>query len=208
MFSWFSGLLRLLQLKRSIPQGMAPVSGGVVRLPGGGRSVVLPFVMDLHPVTNRDYLRYIQARNQRTPQWMHRRGFDDPDQPVVGITFKEARGYARWAGKRLPTEAEWIRAARAHENRPYPWGDATPQHGLAWVDAGPNGAPAPVSNPEERRGGAGPFGHRDLIGNVWEWIACGRLKGGFWGRGGFNIDARLDDKRERVSAGYGFRCAS
>ena len=139
---------------------------------------------------------------------MHRRGFDDPEQPVVGITYKEARAYARWAGKRLPTEAEWIRAARASQAKPYPWGDATPQQGLAWVDNGPKGAPAVVSNSRERLGGAGPFGHRDLIGNVWEWIACGRLKGGFWGKGGFDIDDRLEDKKDRVSAGYGFRCAS
>ena len=85
---------------------MGRVNGGMVRLPSGGWGVVLPFVLDLRPVTNREYLQFIQAKKKRTPEWMHRRGFDDPDQPVVGITYKEARAYARWAGKRLPTEKE------------------------------------------------------------------------------------------------------
>ena len=208
MLSWFSGLFRLFRLKNNVPDGMGRVNGGMVRLPSGGWGVVLPFALDLRPVTNREYLQFIQAKKKRTPEWMHRRGFDDPDQPVVGITYKEARAYARWAGKRLPTEKEWIRAARAGQAKPYPWGDAVPQQGLAWVDAGPKGAPAAVTNPRARQGGAGPFGHRDLIGNVWEWIACGRLKGGFWGKGGFDIDDRLEDKKDRISAGYGFRCAS
>ena len=115
---------------------MGRVNGGMVRLPSGGWGVVLPFALDLRPVTNREYLQFIQAKKKRTPEWMHRRGFDDPDQPVVGITYKEARAYARWAGKRLPTEKEWIRAARAGQAKPYPWGDAA-QQGLAWVDAGP-----------------------------------------------------------------------
>jgi formylglycine-generating enzyme required for sulfatase activity len=208
MFAWISGLFRLLGLKHAVPKGMAKVKGGPVRLPDGGWGLVLPFVLDLHPVTNKEYLGFIQAKKKRTPEWMHRRGFDDPDQPVVGITYKEAKAYARWAGKRLPTEAEWIRAARASRAQPYPWGEASPQQGLAWVDTGSKGAPASVANPAERAGGMGPYGHRDLIGNVWEWIACGRLKGGFWGKGGFNIDDHIRDKKDRVSAGYGFRCAS
>jgi len=174
---------------------------------GGILVFVLPFELDLRPVTNREYLGFIQAKRRRTPDWMHRRGFDDPDQPVVGITYPEARAYARWAGKRLPTEAEWIRAARAGSKKPFPWGEAFPQQGLAWVEAGPKGAPASVEDPRARLGGAGPYGHRDLIGNVWEWIACGSLKGGFWGLGK-SIDERLEDKKDRLSAGYGFRCAS
>ena len=141
---------------------------------------------------------------------MYRRGFDEPEQPVVGVTMFEAIAYARWAHKRLPTEAEWLRAARGDDDRPYPWGDVPPDPSRAHFAQGSHGAPAPViAEPElpVRQAGAAPFGHVELVGNVWEWCTGAVLRGGFWGSADPTLDVRLEERPDRVTAGIGFRCA-
>ncbi|MFF4213136.1 ergothioneine biosynthesis protein EgtB [Streptomyces sp. NPDC001796] len=108
-------------------------------------------------------------------QWLRRRfGVTEvvpPDEPVLHVCWYEADAYARWAGRRLPTEIEWEKAARhdpaTGRSRRYPWGDAdpTPEHanlGQRHLRPAPAGSyPA----------GASPQGVRQLIGDVWEWTS-------------------------------------
>ncbi len=161
---------------RGAPSGMLPVPAGCFTMgqdQGGEqdehpahRVCVSGFLLDRTEVTNRDYERCERAgvcpRRRRFGE-----RFSHPDQPAVGVSWFGAEAYCGWVGKRLPTEAEWEYAARGPDSRRFPWGDEPPDRTRAsfgWQQNGPH----PVGS---FPAGAGPFGHLDLAGNVWEWVA-------------------------------------
>ncbi|WP_447975219.1 formylglycine-generating enzyme family protein [Nitrospira sp. Kam-Ns4a] len=164
------------------------------------------FYLDQHEVTNRRYQAFLKATGHRVPEHCCDPGYNlwqgteiAPallDHPVVNVDWFDAEAFCRWAGKRLPTEAEWEKAARGADGRLYPWGnewDRTRANGVAyWAEkdfATPEEAKAwwADSGAEiiERRGihglltlpvtaleaGATPTGILHLAGNVWEWVA-------------------------------------
>lgn len=136
------------------------------------------YLIDRHEVTRGRYARCVSAGACRAPQPLpgtHRpKGADNA--PVVGVSWRDARAYCGWAGKRLPTEVEWERAARGKERRPFPWGAKLDcsranfgNYRGAGFCAGTNpGRVLPVGS---RPKGASPEGAQDLAGNVWEWVA-------------------------------------
>ena len=120
-------------------------------------------------------IRAPQFWHSDSGQWLRRRfGATEvvpPDEPVVHVSWYEADAYARWAGRRLPTEAEWEKAAR-HDpatgtSRRYPWGDANPSPEHANLGQR-HLRPAPAGS---YPAGESPLGVRQLIGDVWEWTA-------------------------------------
>lgn len=124
------------------------------------------FYIDVVEVTSAQYARYLQATGGTAPP--HWNGPNVPqgkaEQPVTNVTWYDAMRYAIWAGKRLPTEAEWEKAARGTDGRRFPWGN------LPEKDRANLGGEKirPVGGYPQ---GASPFGCLDMAGNVWEWTA-------------------------------------
>jgi formylglycine-generating enzyme required for sulfatase activity len=157
-----------------IPEGKF-LMGTDTRLPDEGpqHEIKLPdFYIDVYEVTNLQYKKFNDATNGRSPSHWRNRTFSKgkADHPVVFVTWDNANDYCDWAGKRLPTDKEWEKAARGIDGRTFPWGDVfsiskanTP---LRWQEIGSIGDTTPVGSFEE---GKSPYGLYDVSGNVWEW---------------------------------------
>lgn len=160
------------------PDGMVFVPGGTFKMGrNDGEALerpahivgVKPFFIDRTEVTNEEYQRFISATKRRAPS--HWIGGKIPNGqmklPVVNVSWNDARAYARWAKKRLPTEAEWEFAARGTDGRVYPWGNPWKPD---YANSG-QGKKGRILEVGSYAPGAGPFGALDMCGNVWEWTA-------------------------------------
>jgi len=147
------------------------------RLPDEGpehKVTVTAFYIDKYEVTNLQYKQFIDTTNHKSPNHFRNRTFPDgkADHPVVYVSWYDADEYCHWAGKRLPTEQEWEKAARSTDGRIYPWGNDfaitranTPQH---WLILEQDGDTTPVG---AFPAGVSAYGTYDMSGNVWEWTA-------------------------------------
>lgn len=132
------------------------------------------FWIDKLEITNAMYMLCVQAESCAPPEdWASdsRRSYfnneDFKDYPVAHVTWEQANTYCAWAERRLPTEAEWERAARGDDFRNFPWGDEPPSETYANFNR-LVGETSPVGS---YAAGASPFGALDMAGNVWEWVA-------------------------------------
>lgn len=139
-----------------------------------GREVdVRPFYMDRREVTNAEYLAYITATGAPPPAgpaWSGGKVIEGYEEyPVTNVTWNEAAAYAKWAGKRLPAEAEWEKSGRNADGRLFPWGsEFNPDFTVTSTRQPAPRSPAPVGSLPE---GSSPYGVEDLVGNVQEWTA-------------------------------------
>lgn len=160
--------------------------------------------IDKFPVTNEKYRAFIEAggyENQACwspegwewktenkisgPEYWNYTTWNKRDHPVVGVSYYEAEAYARWGGKRLPTEQEWEKAARGEDGREYPWGEEFDKNRCNSVESDIDHTTPVTQYPN----GVSPYGCFDMVGNVWEWCtsrydesgAQRVVRGGSWG---------------------------
>jgi formylglycine-generating enzyme required for sulfatase activity/tRNA A-37 threonylcarbamoyl transferase component Bud32 len=148
----------------------APVRGGeVVSVPAGefqfgankAKTTLPEFSIDRTEVSNRAYTEFAQATGAPAP-------VGSPELPVVNVTFDQAKAFCAWAGKQLPSEQQWEKAARGTDGRSYPWGSEMKAE-LAAVKENPlvNNGPLPVGS---LTAGQSPASAVNMAGNVWEWV--------------------------------------
>ena len=146
---------------------------------------VKSFHLDILPVSNADFAQFLNDKGLKNQQGESFYDDDDGDarihrqnstwradlgyesHPVNEVSWVGARDYCTWLNKRLPTEAEWEKAARGTDGRKYPWGNAAPNTKLAHFGAPFNSSAPRDAFPE----GASPYGILDMAGNQWEWVS-------------------------------------
>jgi formylglycine-generating enzyme required for sulfatase activity len=192
------------------------------------------FYLDKHEVTISRYAKFLASSGGVKPPdgWPKLHLESAGALPVVGVDWHDAEAYCRWAGKRLPTESEWEKAARGGDSRNYPWGnqEPTPAHAnfAKSAESPYTGGLAPV---EGRPAGKSPYGAHDLAGNASEWVsdwfAAGFVRGAvrnpkgpengtakvIRGGGWYDPPGRLNSSRRMHASpatradDLGFRCA-
>lgn len=130
---------------------------------------VKEFYTDKYEVTNKKYKEFMEATGHKPPEYWNDPRFNQPDYPVVGVTYYDAKAYCTWEGKRLPTVEEWEKAARGGlEGGNYPWGDTIDTTMACYGRNFKTDHPAKVGSYP-----ANGYGLYDMAGNVWEW--CNHL---------------------------------
>lgn len=195
-------------------EGMVLVPGGPFLFGEKNETVEIEaFYIDIFPVTNEDYGRFIEERGYRPPKFWAENRLKDPNAPVVGVSWYDAEKYAEWAGKKLPSNEQWEKAARGLEGRLYPWGNEIAEGVANYGHMEEQDRVAPVDAHADNRS---VFGARDMAGNVWEWtrdwdkieIDMKIIRGGSWAdppqflRCDRHLYANPKDKYDNI----GFRC--
>lgn len=183
------------------------------------------FYIDVYEVTNGQYRRCVESGACAHPASISSESRDyyygNPRYdryPVLEVSWYDARAYCEWAGKRLPTQAEWEKAARGTDGRLYPWGNQFDGRRLNYCDArcpyryrdttfdDGYADTAPVGS---YASGASPYGVHDMAGNVAEWLADGVVRGGSWHSAAQYVDAAEEWSMALTETddGLGFRCA-
>ncbi len=181
-----------------------------------GRIQLPDFYIDRAEISVEQFQNYDPSYDEK----VFNNGEKCPSCPAMGIPWMVAQSYCRWAGKRLPTEAEWEAAARGDQNSKWPWGSIfDPNKANLEGDADGYAGPAPV-----RSFPASPFGTWDMAGNVWEWVAMpyeprpipgsgGKLtaqivKGGGWSsnKDSARVSSRNPLPPDIKNPNVGFRC--
>jgi formylglycine-generating enzyme required for sulfatase activity len=192
------------------------------------------FYIDKKEVTQAEYDRFLGMTKRQKPGFPV---FEDdqakilkPELPAIGVSWSDAEAYCRWAGKRLPTEAEWEKAGRGEGKRRYAWGDEFVP-GQANLDGREDGFQY-LAPPGALEAGRSPYGVYDLTGNVAEWVADSYdesyykkapyrdppgpeesdlkvIRGGSWRETSHNarLAKRFAAKRWRTDSTIGIRCA-
>lgn len=196
--------------------------------------VLNAFYIDRAEVTVAEYAKYLRQSGKIPPYLWEKVSLDrDGKKPVLGLSWNEAQGYCVSLGKRLPTEAEWEKAARGTDGRTFPWGNSLPMSSQA------NFSRLPVANPYSDgvqpvgsyQQGNSPYGLSDMAGNAWEWVSdwyekdyyskslkenpkgparetgMKVLRGGSWVFGDIRSTARDSAPPTKAAETFGVRCA-
>lgn len=188
-----------------------------VQLPG--------YWIDRYPVTNAEYARFVETTGHSAPSHWNEGRYptEKANHPVTNVSWQDATAYAKWAGKRLPREAEWEKAARGSDGRLWPWGNVFHPPRANTREAG-IGDTTPI---DAHPLGVSPYEVADMAGNVWEWTQdlyrpypgshhdCPSfyepvrvLRGGSWSYGANDArcSTRTFDFADFTFERYGFRC--
>jgi formylglycine-generating enzyme required for sulfatase activity len=173
---------------------------------------VAAFYIDRYEVTNAQYEQFLKETGHREPKYWRRQLLNGKRQPVVGVGWVDAAAYAKWAGRRLPTEEEWEKAARGTDGRAWPWGNV-PNNALYNGRTQANGAPLNVGSFPPS--GDSVYGVSDMAGNVWEmtsgiWQGSSKsMRGGSFLNpvGEVRVTVRwAASDQDRGAVWLGFRC--
>ncbi len=198
------------------------------------RTYLSSYWIDKYEVTNAQYRRCVLGGACAPPK--DRQAFDDSQlgqHPVTNVTWAQARTFCHWIGRRLPTEAEWEKAARGTDGRRYPWGNSEEVVKGRLIDRALRPGANEIGPVGSSPGPASPYGVFDLVGNVWEWVkdwyaedfylsapahdpqgplrgSFRVLRGGDWSQGLLELRASYRGWDEMTYWGptLGFRCAA
>ena len=193
------------------------------------------FLIDRHEVSNINYEKFLQETGHPVPKYWYDEKFNKPNQPVVGVSWEDAAAYAKWANKRLPTEAEWEKAAKGPSGFIWPWGNDLGEKNNFSLYLNINGTADnfEFTSPVDLFVlGISPYKAFNMLGNVWEWCqdwfgphyykrspeinpqgpktgVYKVLRGGSWVNKIYNVTTtrRIRNYPDMKLNIYGFRCA-